>query len=80
MNLSDLFNDKYTVVFVLILVLLVSVWISRTYRNGGFSRWIAPSEGYGTGVIEGMSGSPLTSLLTLSHDNTAPSGASSATD
>ena len=54
MKLSDFFEDKYTVIFVLILVLLVSVWISRTYRNGGFSRWIAPSEGYGTGVIEGL--------------------------
>jgi hypothetical protein len=54
MKLSDFFEDKYTVIFVLILVLLVSVWISRTYRNGGFSRWIAPSEGYGTGIIEGL--------------------------
>jgi len=54
MNLSELLGDKYTVLFVLILVLLVSVWVSRTYRNGGFSRWIAPSEGYGTGVIEGL--------------------------
>ena len=55
MNLSELLRDKYTVLFVLILVLLVSVWISRTYRNGGFGNWIAPSEGYGTGVIEGLS-------------------------
>ena len=54
MKFSELFQDKYTVVFVLILVLLVSVWISRTYRNGGFGSWIAPSEGYGTGVIEGL--------------------------
>ena len=54
MNLRELFQDKYTVIFVLILVILVSVWVSRTYRNGGFSRWIAPSEGYGTGVIEGL--------------------------
>ena len=54
MKLSDLFQDKYTVIFVLIVVLLVSVWISRTYRNGGFGSWIAPSEGYGTGVIEGL--------------------------
>jgi len=54
MNLSELLGDKYTIVFVLILVLLVGVWISRTYRNGGFSSWIAPSEGYGTGVIEGL--------------------------
>ena len=55
MNLSELLGDKYTVLFVLILVLLVSVWVSRTYRNGGFSNWIAPSEGYGTGIIEGLS-------------------------
>ena len=55
MNLSELLRDKYTVLFVLILVLLVSVWLSRTYRNGGFGTWIAPSEGYGTGVIEGLS-------------------------
>ena len=54
MKLSELFQDKYTVIFVLIVVLLVSVWISRTYRNGGFGSWIAPSEGYGTGVIEGL--------------------------
>ena len=54
MKFSELFQDKYTVVFVLILVLLVSVWISRTYRNGGFGSWMAPSEGYGTGVIEGL--------------------------
>lgn len=54
MNLSELLRDKYTVLFVLILVLLVSVWLSRTYRNGGFGTWIAPSEGYGTGVIEGL--------------------------
>ena len=54
MKFSELFQDKYTVVFVLILVLLVSVWISRTYRNGGFGSWIAPSEGYGSGVIEGL--------------------------
>ena len=54
MNIRDLFQDKYTVLFILILVILVSVWVSRTYRNGGFSRWIAPSEGYGTGVIEGL--------------------------
>ena len=54
MKFSELFQDKYTVIFVLIVVLLVSVWISRTYRNGGFGSWIAPSEGYGTGVIEGL--------------------------
>ena len=54
MNLRELFQDQYTVIFFLVLVLLVSVWVSRTYRNGGFSRWIAPSEGYGTGVIEGL--------------------------
>jgi len=54
MNIRDLFQDKYTVLFILILVILLSVWVSRTYRNGGFSRWIAPSEGYGTGVIEGL--------------------------
>lgn len=54
MKFSELFQDKYTVIFVLIVVLLVSVWISRTYRNGGFGAWISPSEGYGTGVIEGL--------------------------
>jgi hypothetical protein len=54
MKFSELFQDKYTVVFVLILVLLVSVWISRTYRNGGFGSWMAPSDGYGSGVIEGL--------------------------
>jgi len=54
MKITDFFEDKYTAIFVLILVLLVSVWISRTYRNGGFGSWIAPSEGYGTGVIEGL--------------------------
>ena len=54
MNLSELLEDKYTALFVLILVLLVSVWVSRTYRNGGFGHWFAPSEGYGTGVIEGL--------------------------
>ena len=54
MKLSELLGDKYTIVFVLILVLLVGVWVSRTYRNGGFSSWIAPSQGYGTGVIEGL--------------------------
>lgn len=54
MNIRELFQDKYTVLFILILVILLSVWVSRTYRNGGFSRWIAPSEGYGTGVIEGL--------------------------
>lgn len=57
MNFRELFQDKTTVIFVLILVILVSVWVSRTYRNGGFSRWIAPSEGYGTGVIEGLTAS-----------------------
>ena len=54
MRLLEFFQDKYTVIFILLLVLLVSVWVSRTYRNGGFSSWIAPSEGYGTGVIEGF--------------------------
>jgi len=76
MNLLDLFNDKYTVIFVLMLVLLVSVWISRTYRNGGFGTWMAPSEGYGTGVIEGMTISPVISVMTLSHDTNAPSSTS----
>ena len=54
MNLRELFSDKFTIVFILIVVLLVSVWISRTYRNGGVGSWVAPSEGYGTGVIEGL--------------------------
>jgi len=54
MNLRELFNDKYTILFILIIVLLVSIWVSRTYRNGGFGGWLAPSEGYGTGVIEGL--------------------------
>lgn len=76
MKLSDLFNDKYTVIFVLVLVLLVSVWVSRTYRNGGFGSWIAPSERYGSGVIEGMTISPFSSIMTLSHDTNAPSSAS----
>ena len=54
MNLPEFLQDSHTVLFLLILVLLVSVWISRTYRAGKFSRWIAPSEGYGTGIIEGL--------------------------
>ena len=54
MKLSEFFQDKYTVIFILILVLLVSIWVSRTYRNGVFNGWIAPSEKYGTGVIEGF--------------------------
>jgi hypothetical protein len=54
MNISKLFEDKYTVIFVLLLVLLVSVWVSRTCRNGKFGSWLAPSEGYGTGIIEGL--------------------------
>jgi hypothetical protein len=54
MNISKLFEDKYTVIFVLLLVLLVSVWVSRTYRNGKFGGWLAPSEGYGSGIIEGL--------------------------
>ena len=54
MKLPEFLQDSHTVIFLLILVLLVSVWVSRTYRNGGFSRWIAPSEGYGTGIIEGL--------------------------
>jgi len=54
MKISDFFEDKYTVLFVLILVVLVSVWVSRTYRNGGFGTWMAPTESYGTGVIEGL--------------------------
>ena len=54
MNIRELFQDKYTVIFLLVVVLLVSIWVSRTYRNGGFGSWIAPSEGYGTGVIEGL--------------------------
>jgi hypothetical protein len=54
MRISELFQDKHTVIFVLIVLLLVSIWVSRTYRNGGFSQWIAPSEGYGTGIIEGL--------------------------
>ena len=54
MKLPEFLQDSHTVLFLLILVLLVSVWVSRTYRNGGFSRWIAPSEGYGTGIIEGL--------------------------
>jgi hypothetical protein len=56
-NISKFFEDKYTIIFALLLVLLVSIWISRTYRNGGFGGWIAPAEGYGTGVIEGFTGS-----------------------
>ena len=54
MKLSEFFQDKYTVIFILISVLLVSIWVSRTYRNGVFNGWIAPSEKYGTGVIEGF--------------------------
>jgi len=54
MNISKLFEDKYTVIFVLLLVLLISVWVSRTYRNGKFGSWLAPSEGYGSGIIEGL--------------------------
>ena len=77
MNIRELFQDKTTVIFVLILVIMLSVWVSRTYRNGGFSRWIAPSEGYGTGVIEGMTVlTPPASLMTLSHDVNVPSSAS----
>ena len=64
MKLLELFQDKYTVIFLLVLVLLVSVWVSRTYRNGGFSSWIAPSEGYGSGVIEGFDqSSAVTNIL-----------------
>lgn len=54
MNISKLFEDKYTVIFVLLLILLVSVWVSRTYRNGRFGNWLSPSEGYGSGIIEGL--------------------------
>jgi hypothetical protein len=54
MKLPEFLQDTHTVIFLLIVVLLVSIWVSRTYRNGGFSQWIAPSEGYGTGVIEGL--------------------------
>jgi len=54
MKLPEFLEDKYTVLFLLIVALLVSIWVSRTYRNGGFSQWVAPSEGYGTGMIEGL--------------------------
>ena len=54
MNILKIFEDKYTVLFVLLLVLLVSVWLSRTYRNGKFGSWLAPSTGYGCGIIEGL--------------------------
>jgi hypothetical protein len=64
MRLPEFFQDKYTVIFILIVVLLASVWVSRTYRNGGFGSWIAPSEGYGTGVIEGFDqASAVTNIL-----------------
>ena len=55
MNLSDISESKYTILFVLFLVIVVSIWVSRTYRDGRFSLWIAPSGSYGTGIIEGMS-------------------------
>ena len=76
MKLLELLQDKYTVIFLLVLVLLVSVWVSRTYRNGGFGSWMAPSEGYGTGVIEGLTSAPLTSLMTIPYDTTQPGSAS----
>ena len=76
MNIRELFQDKYTVIFLLVIVLLLSVWVSRTYRNGGFSSWIAPSEGYGTWVIEGLAVSPLTSLMTLPYDRSQLGSAS----
>ena len=77
MKLLELFQDKYTVIFLLVLVLLVSVWVSRTYRNGGFGSWMAPSEGYGTGVIEGFDvPPPQTSPMTLTYDATQPGSAS----
>ena len=82
MRLSDFFQDKYTVIFILIVVLLVSVWVSRTYRNGGFGSWIAPSEGYGTGVIEGFDQtSAVTNILesfTASSHGPTPAVASAA--
>jgi len=77
MKLSELFQDKYTVIFLLVLVLLVSVWVSRTYRNGGFGSWMAPSEGYGTGVIEGFDAPPPQTIpMTLQYDATQPGSAS----
>jgi hypothetical protein len=82
MKLSEFFQDKYTVIFILILVLLVSVWVSRTYRNGVFNGWIAPSEGYGTGVIEGFDQSlAVTTILdryTTSTHGPTPAVASAA--
>jgi hypothetical protein len=56
MQFSEIVNDKYTTLFVLFMVILTSTWVSRTYRNGGFSQWVAPSEGYASGSIEGFSG------------------------
>lgn len=55
MDLSELYKCKYTILFVLFLVIIVSIWFSRTYRDGRFSQWIAPTQSYGTGIIEGMS-------------------------
>jgi len=55
MKLFNILDDKYTILFLLFLLIVTSVWVSRTYRNGGFSQWLSPTESYGTGIIEGMS-------------------------
>ena len=79
MNIRYLFQDKYTVIFLLVVVLLVSIWVSRTYRNGGFGSWIAPSEGYGTGVIEGLTVADHSKLNYLGEVRTQTSHAPSNT-
>jgi len=76
MKLPEFLQDSHTVLFLLILVLLVSVWVSRTYRAGKFSRWIAPSEGYGTGIIEGLT--QVTTYLGEAYSSADAAGSSSS--
>lgn len=62
MNISEIYRSKYTIIFILFLVILVSIWVSRVYSGSRMGIRITPTDDYSKGVIEGMSSTNIFSI------------------
>ena len=63
MDLSEISKSTHTILFVLFLVILVSVWFSRTYQNNDFSNRIGSALGNDSKIIEGLTTSSTTKVV-----------------
>ena len=63
MDLTEISKSTHTILFVLFLVIIVSVWFSRTYQHGEFSKWMTSPANNESKIVEGLTTSGTTKVV-----------------